>query len=329
MEKKIKKILVTGGCGFIGSNYVARLLARGEEVIVLDNFSRDGAHKNLAWLQRVHGDSFKVISADVRNASAVSGAIEGVDAIVHLAGQVAVTSSIENPREDFEINAIGTFNILEAARQSDKQPLLLYASTNKVYGGMENLAIDELTTRYAYRTLPFGVPETQPLDFHSPYGCSKGAGDQYVRDYARIYGLPTVVLRQSCIYGWRQFGVEDQGWLAHFMIATLKDRPITIFGNGKQVRDMLWIDDLLNVYDICINQPQLVAGKVYNIGGGVQNTLSIWHELESLLWNACGKIPEVLYNEWRPGDQKSYISDISKAQHELNWQPKVTPEQGH
>ena len=210
--------------------------------------------------------------------------------VVHLAGQVAVTTSVANPREDFEINALGTFNVLEAARNAPTPPIVLYASTNKVYGGMEDLAIVEEPTRYRYRDLPNGIPETQPLDFHSPYGCSKGAGDQYVRDYARIYGLRTVVFRQSAIYGPRQFGVEDQGWLAHFVIAAQLGRPIAIYGDGKQVRDMLYIDDLVRAYTLAIENIDITRGKIYNIGGGADNTLSIWKEagpqLERLAWQA-------------------------------------------
>jgi CDP-paratose 2-epimerase len=247
------------------------------------------------------------------------------DAIYHLAAQVAVTTSVMNPREDFEINALGTFNALEAARLSGNQPLVVYASTNKVYGGMEDVRVSEGPLRHYYTDLPLGLPESQPLDFHSPYGCSKGAGDQYVRDYARIYDLPTVVFRQSCIAGLRQFGVEDQGWLAHFVIATAKGRPINIYGDGKQVRDILWVDDLLNAYAIALKQPQKVAGHIYNIGGGPDFTLAIWTEVEPLLKKLAGHEIEVKKGDWRPGDQKVYISDIRKAEAELNWKPTVSP----
>ncbi len=236
--------LITGGAGFIGSNYVSRLLERGEKVTIYDNLSRAGAKINLEWLKRTYGESgFNLVVADVRDALKICEAAQSADVIVHLAAQVAVTTSVVEPREDFEINAFGTFNVLEAARASGRNPVVLYASTNKVYGGMEDVRIVEEENRYGYADYPNGVPETRGLDFHSPYGCSKGCGDQYVRDYSRIYGLPTVVLRQSCIYGLRQFGIEDQGWVAWFVIAAVKGLPIKIYGDGKQVRDIMYIDD--------------------------------------------------------------------------------------
>jgi len=219
-----RHFLITGGAGFIGSNYVSRLLSRGEQVTIYDNLSRAGSKLNIRWLQEIYGESaFKLVVADVRDVASMTACVSEADVIVHLASQVAVTTSVLHPREDFEVNALGTFNVLEAARLSSLQPVILYASTNKVYGGMEDVAIVEGPTRYSYADLPLGVPETQTLDFHSPYGCSKGAGDQYVRDYHRIYGLPSVVLRQSCIYGPRQFGVEDQGWVAWLTIAAITD----------------------------------------------------------------------------------------------------------
>ena len=235
-----RNYLVTGGAGFIGSNFVHRLLQRGENVTIYDNLSRAGAPKNLAWLEQTFGkDAFRLIVGDIRDANSLAQTARGMDVIAHLAGQVAVTTSVIDPRQDFEANALGTFNALEAARLSGSDPVFLYASTNKVYGGMEDVPIVEDATRWRYADLPFGCPESQPLDFHSPYGCSKGTGDQYVRDYARIYGLRSVVFRQSCIYGPRQFGVEDQGWVAWMTIAAVTGRPITIYGDGKQVRDVL------------------------------------------------------------------------------------------
>lgn len=319
-----RKFLITGGMGFIGSNYVNRLLARGEEVVVYDNLSRSGAAKNLSWLRQRYGnDAFRMIIGDVRDAALLTSVVRDVDVIVHLASQVAVTTSVLHPREDFEINALGTFNLLEAARLSGKQPVVFYASTNKVYGGMETVRVIEKETRYEYAELPFGIPETQPLDFHSPYGCSKGAGDQYTRDYYRIYGLPTVVFRQSCIYGPRQFGIEDQGWVAWFIIALLTHRPITIYGDGKQVRDLLYVEDLLDAYDVALERIDLAAGKVYNIGGGPENTISIWMELQPVLEQLYGGEIGVKWGEWRPGDQLIYVSDIRKARAELDWQPRV------
>lgn len=320
------KILITGGAGFIGCNWAARLMTEGHDVTVFDNLSRKGTPQNLEWLKKQGEVNF--IHGDVRDAAALANAAKGHNAIYHLAAQVAVTTSVTNPREDFEINALGTFNMLEAARLSGMKPVIVYASTNKVYGGMEDIEVAEDKTCWRYKDLPMGLPETYPLDFHSPYGCSKGAGDQYVRDYARIYDLPTVVFRQSCIYGTRQFGVEDQGFLAHFVIATAKKRVINIYGDGKQVRDMLWIDDLLAAYNIALMNPEKVAGKIYNIGGGPLFTLSVWEDVRPLLEELSGRKIETKYGDWRPGDQKVYVSDIRKAQADLGWQPKVPPHEG-
>lgn len=324
-----KQYLITGGAGFIGSNYVARLLRRGEQVTVFDNLSRAGSRMNLEWLRETYGDSsFKLVVGDVRDAKAIQDAAREADAIVHLAAQVAVTTSVNKPREDFEINALGTFNVLEAARASGRKPAFLYASTNKVYGGMEDVAVTELADRHTYANLPSGCPESQPLDFHSPYGCSKGAGDQYVRDYHRIYDLPTVVMRQSCIYGQRQFGVEDQGWVAWFVIAAVTGRPITIYGDGKQVRDILFVEDLLNAYDSALAHIDQAAGQVYNLGGGADKTLAIWTEFEPILEKLLGHKLNVSRGDWRPGDQKVFISDIRKAGRELGWAPQVGVEDG-
>jgi len=241
---------------------------------------------------------------------------------------VAVTTSVLDPRDDFENNALGTFNTLEAARAAGHHPIFIYASTNKVYGGMEDTVVEEEATRYRYRDLPQGIPETQPLDFHSPYGCSKGAGDQYVRDYARIYGLRTVVMRQSCIYGARQFGIEDQGWIAWFIIAAVTGKPITIYGDGKQVRDILFITDLLDAYQAAIDRIDAVAGQVYNIGGGPENTLSVWVELGPMLEELLGRKVEASRGDWRPGDQHICIMDTRKAQRELGWRPQVGVAEG-
>lgn len=324
-----ERILVTGGAGFIGSNLVNRLLQQGKSVTIFDNLSRSGCQQNIAWLRQQYGqDAFQLVQADLTDDAALERAASGVERIYHLAGQVAVTTSVKNPRQDFEANALGTFNVLEAARTVANDPIVLYASTNKVYGGMEEVAIAEDELRYYYADFPYGIAETQPLDFHSPYGCSKGAGDQYVRDYARIYKLRTVVVRQSCIYGYRQFGIEDQGWLAWFIIAALKGRPISIYGNGKQVRDVLFIDDLLDGYEAIVQNIERAAGQVYNIGGGPENTISIWREFGPLLEGLLGRPIPVEYQTWRPGDQPVYISDIRKAGHELGWRPRVPVAQG-
>jgi len=329
MTERRRHYLITGGAGFIGCNYVHRLLQRGDSVTVYDNLSRRGADANLAWLRAQHGeDAFRACVADVRDAAALMEVLPGVDVVVHLAGQTAVTTSVEDPRSDFEHNALGTFNVLEAARQVGTQPIILYASTNKVYGGMEDVAVEELETRYAYRDLPLGVAESQPLDFHSPYGCSKGCGDQYVRDYARIYGLPTVVLRQSCIYGPRQMGVEDQGWIAWFIIAAVTGHPITIYGDGKQVRDVLYVDDLLDVYDAAIANIAVAAGQVYNVGGGPAHTMSVWAEFHAILSRLMGREIPARHHDWRPGDQRIYVSDIRKAKRDLGWSPQVGIEEG-
>lgn len=319
----MSKTLITGGCGFIGANYVDRLIARGERVVAFDNLSRRGAEKNAEWLRTKHGNKFELICADIRDARAIANAARDADAIFHFAAQVAVTTSVTDPRTDFEINALGTFNVLEAARLSGRNPIFIFASTNKVYGGMEDVAIVEHATRYAYRDLPNGVSEQQPLDFHSPYGCSKGAADQYVRDYHRIYGLRSVVFRQSAIYGYRQFGVEDQGWLAWFIIAAVLNKPITIFGDGKQVRDMLFIDDLMDAYDAATSRIDQIAGQVYNIGGGTRNTISVWTEFAPMLEKLMGKSIPFARGDWRPGDQQVCVYNISKAKRELGWEPKV------
>lgn len=324
-----QEYFITGGAGFIGSNYVFRLLKRKKKVTIYDNLSRAGAPLNLAWLRSTFGEnSFQLIQGDVRDADKLKASAQNADVIVHLAAQVAVTTSVLKPREDFEINAQGTFNVLEAARSSGRDPVILYASTNKVYGGMEDVPVVEDKTRWRYENLPLGCPETQPLDFHSPYGCSKGAGDQYVRDYSRIYGSRTVVFRQSCIYGPRQFGVEDQGWLAWMIIAAVTGRQISIYGDGKQVRDVLHVDDLLDAYDSAIEKIDLVKGKVFNLGGGASNVISIWNEFGPMLEKHLGNSINVLRGDWRPGDQKVFVADIRKAGNELGWQPKINVEQG-
>ena len=324
-----RNYLVTGGAGFIGSNYVHRLIQRGEKVTIYDNFSRAGAPRNLEWLKKDFGEnSFNVITGDTRDASLMAESARDADVIVHLAGQVAVTTSVTNPRDDFESNALGTFNALEAARLSERNPIFLYASTNKVYGGMDDVALVEESTRWLYADLEHGCSESQPLDFHSPYGCSKGTGDQYVRDYSRIYGLRSVVFRQSCIYGPRQFGVEDQGWLAWMMIAAVTGRKITIYGDGKQVRDVLHVDDLLNAYDAAIEKIDKAKGQVYNMGGGTRNVMAIWAEFGPILERLLGKKIDVARDDWRPGDQRVFYADFRKAREDLGWEPKIDLEEG-
>ncbi len=320
----MNKILVTGGCGFIGANLMDRLLSRGEPAVAFDNLSRRGAIKNADWLKSKHGSKFGLERGDVRDSAAIQEAAREATVIYHLAAQVAVTTSVTNPREDFEVNALGTFNALEAARLSGKNPVFIFASTNKVYGEMEEVAVVERDTRYEFRDLRAGVSEAQPLDFHSPYGCSKGAADQYVRDYQRIYGLRTVVMRQSTIYGTRQFGEEDQGWMAWMMIAAVTGKPITIYGDGKQVRDMLYVEDLLDLYDAARTNIDHAAGQAYNVGGGPKNTISIWAEFGPRLEQLHEEKIKVNHGDWRPGDQKVCVYDTSKAKRELGWGPKVS-----
>jgi CDP-paratose 2-epimerase len=317
------KTIITGGAGFIGSNAASRYLRQGDDVIIVDNLSREGVHRNLDWL-RGQG-SFEFVELDIRRGEEVAKIFRkhrDADRVLHLAGQVAVTTSVTDPREDFEINALGTFNVLEALRKTGISAPMLYSSTNKVYGEMTDVGVVEQQERYGYRTLPAGVSENRNLDFHSPYGCSKGAADQYVIDYHRIYGLRTIVFRQSCIYGYRQFGAEDQGWVAWFMIASQLGRPITVYGDGKQVRDILFVDDLLDAYDAAFAAGDRAVGKAYNIGGGTENVLSLLELLTYIEKRQNRKIP---YNfaDWRPGDQKVFVSDIRKAQSELGWAPKT------
>lgn len=320
------RILITGGCGFIGTNLSEELARSGHEIVIFDNLSRPQTEYNLEWLRS--NNEFVFIQADVRDYASVREAMDKVDLVFHLAAQVAVTTSIRSPREDFEINALGTLNILEAMREIDFPPILVYASTNKVYGALEDLNLVEEINSYKCADMPMGVPESFPLDFHSPYGCSKGTADQYVRDYSRIYGLRTVVLRQSCIYGPHQFGVEDQGWLSHFIISAEANRPITIYGNGKQVRDLLHVSDLITLYSLVVENIDHVSGEIFNVGGGPANTISIWQEMGPVLEELTGHRVIVRYSKWRSGDQPWFVADIRKAQKKLNWTPRVSVREG-
>lgn len=323
------KWVITGGAGFIGSHAAAQLHASGRQVVVVDNLSRKGADTNLAWLREQGVADFE--RADVRDAQAMAriiGRHADAEVVLHLAGQVAVTTSVLDPRADFEANALGTFNVLEAVRTAaEGRPAVFYSSTNKVYGHLEHVEVVERDGRYAYKDLPFGVDEHAPLDFHSPYGCSKGTGDQYVRDYARIYGLKTVTFRQSCIYGTRQFGIEDQGWIAWFCVAVTLGKPFTIFGDGKQIRDALWVNDLVDAYVRAWERIDTVRGEVFNIGGGPANTLSLL-ELVARLERAVGRPLKPPFADWRPGDQRVFVADIRKAQRLLDWSPQVSTDQG-
>ncbi len=321
------KVLITGGAGFIGSNLADYLLRRDYDVSVFDNFVREGTKSNADWLIQKY-PLMKVITGDVRNEKDLLSAVKDQDVVIHLAAQVAVTTSVTDPRTDFDINALGTFNMLEAVRKNGRRPIVIFSSTNKVYGGMENVKIIEKKTRYAYKNLPFGVSEKEMLDFHSPYGCSKGAADQYIRDYERIYDIPTVVFRQSCIYGPRQFGVEDQGWVAWFIITLTLGKKITVYGDGKQVRDILFVEDLVRLFETAIRKIKISRGKIYNVGGGMKNTMSVWHEFGPILTKLFGRQILVNFSDWRPGDQKVFISDIRYVEKELGWKPKFAADEG-
>jgi CDP-paratose 2-epimerase len=290
---------------------------------VLDNCSRAGTDRNRAHLESLGDASLDLVDGDVRDAELVARLAADADAIFHLAAQVAVTDSVRDPRNDFEVNALGTLNVLEGARLSGRRPLVVYTSTNKVYGGLDELEVVGNGLRYELPALPDGVPETRAVDFHSPYGCSKGAADLYAIDYARIYGIPTVVFRQSCIYGPWQYGNEDQGWVAHFLIRALHEEPITLYGDGRQVRDVLFVDDLLELYDTAIDGPAEIGGRVYNVGGGPTHTTSLLEFLDHLR-EAEGLEVEVGFGDWRPGDQRVYVSDVGRVREELGWTPSTS-----
>ena len=322
------RVLITGGAGFIGCNTAVDFLRSGDEVIVFDDLSRAGTPDNLEWVKSQGDVTF--IKGDVRDAAQIHEAITGQhpDAVIHLAAQVAVTTSVVDPRTDFDINALGTLNVLEAVRACDgDKPVLLFSSTNKVYGGMEELEYVIKDDRWTCPISERGVPESRPLDFHSPYGCSKGAADQYVRDYSRIYDLQTVVLRQSCIYGNRQFGIEEQGWIAWFTLAALMGRHITVYGDGKQVRDVLEVSDLVRMYRLCIENADQVSGQIFNVGGGPDKTLSIAQSLE-LLEQKLELPIERSFDDWRPGDQPVFVSCNDHAGEVLGWKPEVDVDQG-
>ena len=301
----------------------------GAKVIGIDDLSRRGAAENLGFLEQF-GSRLSFHRGDIRDESFVNDVIGhhcDSDAIVHLAGQTAVTSSVLDPRRDFDVNAGGSFNVLEAVRVHAPSMAFLYASTNKVYGAIDHEPVNRTGERYSYRTRAMGIDETCPLDFHSPYGCSKGAADQYVRDYARIYGMKTVVFRQSCIYGPRQYGFEEQGWVAWFTIASLLGAPITIYGDGYQTRDLLWVDDLCDLYLSAIARADRIAGEVYNVGGGPDSARSVRNVL-SQLERATGRSIAPRTGDWRPGDQRLFVADIRKVQRDFGWAPSTDPQVG-
>jgi CDP-paratose 2-epimerase len=332
-----EKILVTGGAGFVGSHVAESHAKRGNDVIVFDNLSREHLlgkgykNANYNWNHLARYNNIKLIKGDVTNFEELKEASKDVNAIIHTAAQTAVTTSLTEPKTDFMINTLGTFNVLEAARKFCSNPAIIFCSTNKVYGNNVNgINVMEKETRYAFEDkFKNGVPETFPIDLceHTPYGCSKLAGDLYTQDYAKIYGLKTAVFRMSCIYGTRQFGVEDQGWVAWFTIATITGKPITIYGDGKQVRDILYVTDLVNAFDNFLQRKNQLSGEVFNMGGGPENTISLL-ELLDMLEQLTGKRSKITFSNWRPSDQKVYVSNISKAKEKLRWSPKVSPKEG-
>jgi CDP-paratose 2-epimerase len=320
-----RPVVITGGAGFLGANLADRLAGAGQPVVVLDSLARPGVQRNLDWLCQRHRGLVTAVIADIRDADAVAEAVRDARAILHLAAQVAVTTSLDDPLADFEINARGTLQLLEALRRQAEPPPLLFASTNKVYGKLfpaEALACD--ATRWGPRDPARcrGCDEATPLDLYSPYGCSKGAADQYVLDYARVFGLPTVVFRMSCLYGPRQFGTEDQGWIAHFLIRALERRPLTIYGDGRQVRDALYVDDAVEAWLTALERIEEVRGRAFNLGGGPANMLSLV-ELLARIERLTGASPEVRFEAARPGDQLWYVSDTSAFTAATGWRPRV------
>jgi CDP-paratose 2-epimerase len=325
-----KPVLITGGAGFIGTNLADKLASSGRWVRLLDNLSRPGVEKNLFWLKETHGNRIQFERADVRDPFAVRRAVTGVEAVFHFAAQVAVTTSLDDPIHDQEVNTRGTVNVLEAARAESEPPAVIFTSTNKVYGGMEDvdLRLDGLRYEPSDPVLRArGFSEERRLDFHSPYGCSKGAADQYVLDYARSYGLRTAVFRMSCIYGPHQFGTEDQGWVAHFVIRALEGRPITLYGDGMQVRDVLYVEDLVRALLLAWENLDRVRGQAFNVGGGPDNTVSLL-ELVDLIAALHGRRPKVSFEDWRTGDQRYYVSDTRKLEAATGWRPRVKAREG-
>jgi CDP-paratose 2-epimerase len=325
-----RPVLITGGCGFIGTNVADRFLSRGHKVILFDNLSRTGAETNLEWLQETYGDLVQFEPADVRNQGALRKVIKGVSKVFHFAAQVAVTTSLTNPIEDFEVNARGTLNLLEAVRSLTAPPPIVFTSSNKVYGDLADVDISGEGSRYEpvdTELRKHGFNEGRPLDFHSPYGCSKGAAGQYVLDYARTFKIPAVVFHMSCIYGLHQFGNEDQGWVAHFLIRALKNEPISIYGDGKQVRDILFIDDLVDAFLLAHGNMDRLSGQSFNIGGGPQNTISLL-ELLDLIQALRQERPDIQFQDWRSADQQYYVSDIRRFSAATGWSPKVSARQG-
>ncbi|TGN90653.1 SDR family NAD(P)-dependent oxidoreductase [Bradyrhizobium yuanmingense] len=324
-EQDNRPVLVTGGCGFIGCNLADRLAERGDRVLVLDNLARAGVRENAQWLKSRHGDRVAITVADIRDPIPVIDAVREARAVLHLAAQVAVTDSVSDPSADFEINARGTLNVLEAVRLHNASAPVIFASTNKVYG---RLIEDSEITLAGRRYMPVndllagGISENAPLDFYSPYGCSKGTADQYVHDYARVFGLQTVVMRMSCIYGPRQFGTEDQGWIAHFLLSAISGNPLTIYGDGKQVRDALHVSDAVSAWLAALDHIALARGRVLNLGGGPANAISLLELIDRITELTSRKV-SYRFADWRPGDQPWYVTDTRALATALGWTPQM------
>jgi len=314
VTRDARPILITGGAGFIGSNLADRLAGEGHDILVYDALSRPGVERNLAWLKERHGRRITHVAGDVRDEDELARAVSDAKAAFHFAAQVAVTTSLVDPREDFDINVRGTINLLDAVRMRRAPVPVIFASTNKVYGDFADIEFDTLHDRYEPKSFAArrGVDESRPLDFHTPYGCSKGAADQYVLDYARSFGVPTTVFRMSCIYGQRQMGTEDQGWVAHFLIRALEGRPITIYGDGRQVRDILDVADAVNAYVAALENIDHVAGRAFNLGGGPANAISLL-ELIDEMRGVIGRDIELSFEDWRQGDQRWFVADTGAA----------------
>jgi CDP-paratose 2-epimerase len=322
--------LVTGGAGFIGTNLADRLLSAGGRVRILDDLSRDGVEANLAWLEQRHGSALQVQIGDVCDPAVVLRAMRGAEAVFHLAAQVAVTTSLEDPVTDLAVNLTGSVNVLEAARARPAPPPVVFTSTNKVYGGLADIRLRKNGAGYEpvdARTRTWGIGERRPLAFCTPYGCSKGAADQYVLDYAHSYGMPTAVFRMSCIYGPHQCGNEDQGWVAHFARQALRDEPITLYGDGEQVRDVLFVEDLVDALLLARDRMEAIEGQAFNIGGGPSRAVCL-REVVELIGRLRGAAPELRFGPWRTGDQRYYVTDTRRFAGLTGWRPRVAPAEG-
>jgi CDP-paratose 2-epimerase len=329
-QTRIGPVLITGGAGFIGTNLAHRLLESGRTVILYDNLSRSGVDENLRWLRGRYGSRLQSVIGDITDSGSLRQVVRDAGQVFHFAAQVAVTTSLDDPVHDFKVNALGTLTLLEEMRRLPEPPPLVFTSTNKVYGGLEDLSFRLSGDRYVpedENTLAFGIGENRPLDFHSPYGCSKGTADQYVIDYTRTFGLRAVVFRMSCIYGPHQCGNEDQGWVAHFLLQALANKKITLYGDGRQVRDILFVEDLVDAFLLAQHHMDRLTGNAFNMGGGPKNAISLLQLLD-MIERLTGSKPPVSFSDWRPGDQRYYVSDFTKFSLATGWSPKFTAENG-